>query len=67
VKKHLKKLSLSRETLRILETGDARKAVGGHSHDTSCACEEATHCECASQGGTDCYPPSACFGPCSCG
>jgi hypothetical protein len=64
MKKHVRKLSLSRETLRTLN-GDLRGAVGGGgvTLDTSCACDNATGCDCA----TDfCLPATACLGSCSC-
>jgi len=68
MKKNVRKLTLHRETIRTLERSDFRHVMGAAVtiNDTSCACEEATHCECASEGGTDCYPHSACFGTCSC-
>jgi hypothetical protein len=67
MKKSLRRLRLSRETLRNLQGGDLSRIVGGtDSFDTSCACRMATGCECATQGGTDCLPHTACFGTCSC-
>lgn len=67
MKKGLKKLSLNRETVRNLESIEARQAAGGtDTCDTSCRCFFGTGCECASQGGTDCYSPSMCVGTCSC-
>jgi hypothetical protein len=67
MKKNVRRLRLSRETLRILQGDDVKVVAGGtNSFPTSCECFIATGCECASQGGTDCYPPSACFGTCSC-
>lgn len=67
MRKRVKKMTLNRETLRSLERRDVRGVVGGADTfgDTSCACHMATGCECASQGGTDCYPASAAFGTCS--
>jgi len=49
MKKKTRKLSLNRETLRNLQTGDLRRAAGGT--NTSAACEEATHCDCDTQTG----------------
>jgi len=66
MKKHLKKLSLHRETLRTLG-GSLRGVAGGATTDTSCKCEVATGCDCPSVQETGCYPHSACFGTCSCG
>lgn len=51
MKKHLKKLTLSRETLRNLSDGDAKAALGAATGDTSCRCRLETGCECASQAG----------------
>ena len=67
MKKRSRKLTLHRETVRNLGGGDLRRIVGGTGGDTTEACEEASHCACPSEGGTECYPPSACFGTCSCG
>jgi len=62
MKKGMKKLSLSRETLRVLGS-DLRGVAGGIVTDTSCACEYATGCDC----NTDfCLPPTACLATCSC-
>ena len=66
MKKYAKKLSLNRETLRHLQSGEVIRAVGGSANCTSVVCVEATACECASQGGSECYPYTACFGTCSC-
>jgi hypothetical protein len=65
-KKNLTKLTLNRETIRGLGKGEAGAVVGMGVSDTSCNCFINTGCNCASRGGTDCYPPSACFGTCSC-
>jgi hypothetical protein len=65
MKKHPKKLSLNRETVLNLEGNDIRMVAGG-GNETSALCFQATGCECASQGGWDCYPHSACLGTCSC-
>jgi hypothetical protein len=64
MKKHVKKLSLSRETLRTL-AGDLHGVMGGGgvTIDTSCACDNATGCECATNF---CLPATACLGSCSC-
>jgi hypothetical protein len=66
MKKRMKKLALHRETLRSLQGSETQEVAGG-SGDTSCQCFQATGCDCASQGGTDCYPPTACLGTCSWG
>lgn len=63
MKKSVKKLSLSRETIRGLQHEDHRLVVGG-SVATSCECLVATGCDCATQGPA-CYPPTACLGSCS--
>lgn len=68
MRKRVKKLTLNRETLRSLEARNLRGAAGGTdttSFNTSCACRDITGCECATQGGTDCYPATAAFGTCS--
>jgi len=62
MKKHVKRLTLSRETLRTLGS-DLRNAVGGFPTDTSCACDNATGCDCATNF---CLPFTACLGTCSC-
>jgi hypothetical protein len=63
MKKHVKKLTLNRETLRTLGR-DALKAAGGEDTiHTSCACDNATGCECATNV---CLPDTACLGTCSC-
>jgi hypothetical protein len=63
MKKGLKKLTLNRETLRVLGT-DFRGVAGGvETLDTSCPCDNATGCGCDTDG---CYPPTACLGTCSC-
>lgn len=64
MRKGFKKLSLNRETVRNLQGSDYPLVVGGSAR-TSCECLIATGCDCASQGGPDCYPPSACLGTCS--
>lgn len=66
MKKHARKLTLHRETVRNLKGRDLNGIAAGSNSDTSCRCFINTGCNCASQGGTDCYPPSACFGTCSC-
>jgi hypothetical protein len=64
-KKQPRKLTLSRETLRSLDR-QRLGAVGGGTGDTSSIpCFVGTGCECATANA--CYPPSACFGTCSCG
>jgi hypothetical protein len=63
MKKNPKKLTLNRETLRTL-SGDALKAAGGvNTIHTSCACDNATGCECDTNF---CLPETACLGTCSC-
>ncbi|HEX9944044.1 MAG TPA: hypothetical protein VGG03_18690 [Thermoanaerobaculia bacterium] len=67
-KRNLKKLSLSRETVRHLGSSDLKRAAGGTTagseYCTSTLCFQETQCECNTFG--DCYPPSACFASCSC-
>ena len=60
MKKHLKKLTLSRETLRSLSNRDAKAALGAATGDTSCRCRLETGCECASQAGCTALCSSAC-------
>ena len=60
MKKRPKKLSLNRETVRHLESRDIHGVVAG-AEETSSLCLAATGCECVVE-----YPPSACFGSCSC-
>ena len=64
MKKHLRKLTLSRETIGILQGGDLSRVVAGSA--TSACCFFGTGCNCASRGDTDCYAPTLCFGTCSC-
>jgi hypothetical protein len=64
MKKHVKKLTLHRETLRTLG-GDLRGVAGGGTFDTSCRCEVATGCDCPTNS-PDCYPATGCFASCSC-
>jgi hypothetical protein len=63
MKKHLKKLSLHRETLRSLQGGEMGQVAGGS--DTSLACVEVTGCCAGSQGETDCYRRTQCLWGCS--
>jgi hypothetical protein len=63
MKKHLKKLTLHRETLRSLQGGEMEKVAGGS--DTSLACVEVTGCCAGTQGQTACYRPTQCFWGCS--
>ena len=63
MKKSMKKLTLHRETLRSMEERKLQDAAGGDSvglghpfQETGCPCYTANNC----------YPPSACFGTCSC-
>lgn len=51
MKKRLKKLTLSRETLRDLTTGENAAVVGANTNPTSCKCRLETGCECATQAG----------------
>lgn len=67
MKKQIKRLHLSRETLRVLQGAEYRAVAGGlpaETINTSCECERMSDCGGESQ---DCYPPTACFGTCSCG
>lgn len=60
MKKQLKKLTLSRETLRNLSRREIQTAHGAASYDTSCRCRIETGCECDSEGCTvTCQP--ACY------
>lgn len=59
MKKRLKKLALSRETLRDLSNHDAKAAFGAVSN-TSCACRRESGCDCETEGCTiTCLP--ACY------
>jgi natural product precursor len=63
MKKSLKKLTLNRETLQSLEARKLHKVAGGDSVGIAHPFQvEATGCDCG-----DPYPPTACFGTCSCG
>lgn len=60
MKKHLKKLTLSRETLRNLSKREAQGVLGAASYDTSCRCRLHTGCDCETDGCTvSCGP--ACY------
>lgn len=50
MKKSLKKLALSRETLRNLETSTLQWAAGGSELCTSAVCIAPSQCECITQG-----------------
>ena len=63
MKKGMKRLILHRETLRNLS---ALMAVVGGDTNTSCACEQATGCDCASQDPACTLPGSAAVGTCAC-
>ena len=69
MKKYAKKLSLNRETLRHLQSGEVMKVAGASVNCTSVVCVEYSECECPSVGscGTECYPHTARMGTCSCG
>lgn len=65
MRKHLKKLTLSRETLRHLSNRDVQEAVGAASI-TSCACRMASGCDCETEGCTvTCPVPCATIAYCS--
>jgi hypothetical protein len=51
MKKHLKKLTLNRETLRKLSNRDIEGVFGAVSN-TSCACRMASGCDCETGGCT---------------
>ena len=51
MKKHLKKLTLSRETLRNLSNRDVQEVFGAVSN-TSCACRRESGCDCETEGCT---------------
>lgn len=61
MKKSVKKLTLHRETLRSMDDRRLMQVAGADSVLThpfqisTCACET-----------DNCYPPTACFGSCSC-
>lgn len=65
MKKHAKKLSLNRETLRHLQSGEVMKVAGGSANCTSVVCVEVTGCGCDTQDG--CAPPTAAMATCSMG
>jgi hypothetical protein len=67
MKKYAKKLSLNRETLRHLQSGEVMKVAGASVNCTSVVCVEYSECECPSVGscGTECYSPTQCFWGCS--
>lgn len=52
MKKRLKKLTLSRETLRDLSSHDAKAAHGAVSQGTSCDCRRLSGCDCETEGCT---------------
>lgn len=64
MKKYAKKLSLNRETLRHLQTGEVMRVAGGSVNCTSVACVEYSGCECDTQG---CQAPTAALYTCSAG
>jgi hypothetical protein len=49
MKKQIKRLRLSSETLRTLQSDNLVRVAGGGIVPTSMECFEATHCDCASQ------------------
>jgi hypothetical protein len=61
MKKSMKKLTLHRETLHSLEERKLRIAAGGISIGMQDPYQE-TGCPC----NTGTYPPTACYGSCSC-
>jgi hypothetical protein len=63
MKKNARRLRLHRETVLKLQSAELNRVAGA---GTSMECFHDTGCNCASQGGTDCYPRTACFGTCSC-
>lgn len=65
MKKHAKKLSLNRETLRHLESGEVMRAAGGSANCTSVVCIAPTGCECETMDG--CAPHTAAMNTCSMG
>lgn len=52
MRKHVKKLTLSRETLLDLTHRQMGAAVGGASGDTTCECKDGSWCDCATPGCT---------------
>ena len=69
MKKHLKKLALSRETLRNLSSREAQEAFGAVSQGTSCDCRRLSGCDCETEGCTITCPVPCnslgCTGNCS--
>ena len=66
MKKNARKLRLHRETVLRLGTSDLGRIAGGtNTAHTSLACIEYTGCDCDTNQ-TCTYPPTACFGTCSC-
>jgi hypothetical protein len=64
MKKRLRKLALSRETLRDLSSRDAKAAFGAVSN-TSCACRRESGCDCETEGCTiTCPVPCATIAYC---
>ena len=66
-KRNARRLTVHRETLRLLEAPKGLAIAGGtESIHTSCECLIATGCECYTQDPACTLPYSACFGSCSC-
>lgn len=65
MKKHAKKLSLNRETLRHLQSGEMMKVAGASANCTSVACIAPTWCECQTMDG--CAPHTGAMATCSMG
>ncbi len=60
MKKHLKKLTLNRETLRNLAKIETAAVVGANTNPTSCRCRIETGCECETQAGCTALCTSGC-------
>ena len=66
MRKRVKRLTLSRETIRSLQTAPGQVA-GGESTDYTCIPQPmATDCACQTQEN-NCLPYTACLMTCSCG
>ena len=65
MKKHAKKLTLNRETLRHLQSGEMMKVAGATGACTSAECLMPTGCECQTQDG--CAPDTGAYATCSMG
>lgn len=65
MKKRVRKLSLSRETIRRLHNAEARGVAGASDAPTCYPQPMASDCGCETQGEQNCYSPTMCFWGCS--